>query len=104
MAVSLVQSLWIVIRFRRQHRDRNGGYVSWPVLTAACLLNKKTLVQEQNEQPGLVTRVLSVFVKSLHLSFEQSKRYFLRQSNLHVSGNPTRDNLEGVSGVPHASV
>jgi len=97
MAVSLVQSLWIVLRFRPDVVVGTGGYVSWPVLTAACLLRKKTLVQEQNEKPGLVTKVLSVCVHSLHLSFEQSKQYFWRTSNLNVSGNPTRDNLEGIS-------
>lgn len=97
VVISLLQSVWIVLWFRPNVVIGTGGYVSWPVLAAACLLNKKTLIQEQNETPGLVTKALAAFVNSLHLSFESSKRYFWRQSNLHVSGNPTRDNLEGIT-------
>jgi len=59
MAVSLLQSLWILLRFRPDVVVGTGGYVSWPVLAAGFLLGKKTLLQEQNEKPGLVTKVLS---------------------------------------------
>jgi UDP-N-acetylglucosamine--N-acetylmuramyl-(pentapeptide) pyrophosphoryl-undecaprenol N-acetylglucosamine transferase len=96
MAVSFVQSLRIVGRFRPDVAVGTGGYASWPVLEAARVLGKKTVIQEQNEKPGLVTRVLSAHMNSVHLSYESSKRFFRKPSNLHVSGNPTRRAIEGV--------
>jgi UDP-N-acetylglucosamine--N-acetylmuramyl-(pentapeptide) pyrophosphoryl-undecaprenol N-acetylglucosamine transferase len=96
MAVSFVQSLRIVGLFRPDVVVGTGGYASWPVLAAARALNRKTVIQEQNEKPGLVTRTLSAHMDSVHLSFESSRRFFRKPSNLHVSGNPTRRALEGV--------
>ncbi len=93
MMVSLFQALVIVIRFRPNVVLGTGGYVSWPVLTGSILLRKKTMIQEQNQQPGLVTRICAPFVDSVHLSFEESKCFFKKQSHLHVSGNPTLWNI-----------
>ncbi len=97
MLVSLIQALFIVGRFHPDVIVGTGGYVSWPVLSAGLLLGKRTVIQEQNRAPGLVTRVLAPFVDSVHVSFEDSKRFFKKTSNVHVSGNPTRNDLEGWS-------
>ena len=94
MIVSLGQSLIIVGRFRPDVVIGTGGYVSWPVITAAILLCKKTVIQEQNVFPGVVTRLLAPFVSSVHLSFENAVTYFKKKSNLHISGNPIRKDLE----------
>ncbi len=91
--VSLLQAMAIVIQFRPDIVLGTGGYVSWPILMGSILLTKKTMIQEQNQEPGLVTKVLSPFVDSVHLSFEESKRYFKKQSHLHISGNPTLWNI-----------
>ena len=95
--VSLVQALLIVGRFQPDVVIGTGGYVSWPVMMAAVLLRRRTVLQEQNWMPGVVTRVLTPYVDSVHLSFETSVRFFKNRSNLHVSGNPTRENLGGFS-------
>ena len=91
--LSLVQALWVVVRFQPDVVIGTGGYVSWPVLMAAVLLRKKTVVQEQNAIPGVVTRVLAPFVDSVHLSFESSKVFFPNRVQVRVSGNPTREDL-----------
>lgn len=67
-----------------------GGYVSAPVLLAAQLLGRKTLIQEQNAFPGLTTRLLSRMASELHLSFEESRRFFPRGARTFVTGNPAR--------------
>lgn len=90
MGVSLIQTAGIVFRYRPDAVIGTGGYVSWPVLRAGQLLGKKTFLQEQNHQPGLVTRVLSKRVTRLYLSFEKTQSVFKRQDNLCVTGNPTR--------------
>lgn len=94
MAVSLGQSLFLCARFRPDAAVGTGGYVSWPVITAASLLGCYTAVQEQNEKPGLVTRLLGRRADAVHLSFESSSRFFRNRGRLHVSGNPTRPETE----------
>lgn len=94
MAVSFAQSASILARFRPDAVLGTGGYVSWPVVAAAQALGRCTVVQEQNEAPGLVTRLLARRADAVHLSFEGSVRHFRRRANLHVSGNPTRAGLE----------
>jgi len=94
MMVSMIQSLFLVHRFHPDVVLGTGGYVSWPVLTAAVLLRKRTLIQEQNIYPGLVTRLLSSHMDGVYLSYKSSRKYFRRQSNLIESGNPTRKSLE----------
>ncbi len=94
MLVSLIQSLFLVHRFRPDVVLGTGGYVSWPVLTAAIILKKNTLIQEQNIYPGLVTRLLSPHVDRVYLSYASSRQFFRKQSNLLESGNPTRKSLE----------
>ena len=96
MAVSLIQSMWIVTRFRPHIVIGTGGYVSWPVLTAAIMMRKKTLIQEQNRVPGLVIRTLAPWVDSIHVSFSESQKYFKHQEKVHNSGNPTRKDLDGI--------
>jgi UDP-N-acetylglucosamine--N-acetylmuramyl-(pentapeptide) pyrophosphoryl-undecaprenol N-acetylglucosamine transferase len=95
MAVSLIQAAGVIMRFRPHLVFGTGGYASWPVMTAAWLMGRRTAIQEQNRSPGLVTRLMAPRVDSVHLSFDASKACFKNQKNLHVSGNPTRSDLEG---------
>jgi UDP-N-acetylglucosamine--N-acetylmuramyl-(pentapeptide) pyrophosphoryl-undecaprenol N-acetylglucosamine transferase len=67
-----------------------GGYVSAPVLLAAQLMGRKTLIQEQNAFPGLTTRLLARKATELHLSFGESRRFFSRSGGVFVTGNPAR--------------
>jgi UDP-N-acetylglucosamine--N-acetylmuramyl-(pentapeptide) pyrophosphoryl-undecaprenol N-acetylglucosamine transferase len=94
MLVSFLQAIKICLDIKPDIVLGTGGYVSWPMLTAAVILQMKTSIQEQNLYPGLVTRLLAPFANSVHLSFEDSKQYFRKKTNLFVSGNPTRQSLE----------
>ena len=67
-----------------------GGFVSAPVLLAAQLQGRKTLIQEQNAFPGVTTRLLSVLATEIHLSFEESRRFIWRKRGVFVTGNPAR--------------
>lgn len=79
-----------------------GGYVSGPVLFMASLSGIPTLIQEQNSFPGATTRLLGKMVTEVHLTYEESRKYFSRTDNLVVTGNPTRRALEHVS-LPDAA-
>ncbi len=81
---------------RRENPDvvvGTGGYVSAPVLLAAQLMGRKTLIQEQNAFPGVTTRMLSRMATEVHLSFAESRRFFKRSSSVFVTGNPAREFL-----------
>lgn len=67
-----------------------GGFVSAPVLFAAQLMQRRTLVQEQNAFPGVTTKLLARFADEVHLSFDDARRYFSSSGGLFVTGNPAR--------------
>lgn len=67
-----------------------GGFVSAPLLFAAQLMRKKTLIQEQNAFPGVTTKLLSFLASEVHLSFEEARRFIAKKERIFVSGNPAR--------------
>ncbi len=67
-----------------------GGFVSAPLLFAAQLMGKKTLIQEQNAFPGLTTKLLARRATEVHLSFEEARRFIGNRKRVFVSGNPAR--------------
>lgn len=95
--VALFQSMKCIKKFKPSVVVGTGGYVSGPVLYAASLAGIPTLIQEQNSYPGATTRFLARRVNEVHLTFEQSRRYFARQDNLFVTGNPIRRSLSSAS-------
>jgi UDP-N-acetylglucosamine--N-acetylmuramyl-(pentapeptide) pyrophosphoryl-undecaprenol N-acetylglucosamine transferase len=88
--LGLLQSYFIVRRFRPDVAIGTGGYVSGPAVMWSALMGLPTLIQEQNSLPGVTTRILSGHVDEVHLSFAQSRRYFRRRDHLRLSGNPLR--------------
>lgn len=68
-----------------------GGYVSAPLLLAAQLSGRKTLIQEQNAFPGVTTRLLARMATEVHLSFEESRKFFGGKASVFVTGNPARE-------------
>ncbi len=67
-----------------------GGFVSGPLLLAAQVLGRKTLIQEQNAYPGVTTRLLALRATEVHLSFPGSRRFLKRAEGVYISGNPAR--------------
>ena len=90
VAVSLVQSLLLLLRLRPSAVAGTGGYVCGPPLYVATLLGIPALIQEQNSYPGVTTRLLAGRVAEVHITFDASRRYLKRQDNVKVTGNPVR--------------
>lgn len=67
-----------------------GGFVSAPLLFAAQLMGKKTLIQEQNAFPGVTTKLLAVLASEVHLAFEEARRFIVKKQHVYLSGNPAR--------------
>lgn len=90
--IVIPRSLWaarILIRsFRPDIVIGAGGYVSGPVLLAAALMNRPTLVLESNALPGFTNRRLALFVDKAAVSFSAALPYF--RGKAVVTGNPVR--------------
>lgn len=71
----------------------SGAYVSGPAIWAASIMGAKIILLEQNSYPGVTNRILEKRAEQIHLSFEESKKYFRDEKKLIVSGNPIRLNL-----------
>ena len=92
----LPRALWqarrIVKAFKPDAVIGVGGYASGPVVLAAKLRGVPTAICEQNSIPGLTNKVLGKLVRSVFLSFDESKRFF-NAKKIVMSGNPVRRDL-----------
>ncbi len=74
-----------------------GGYVSWPVLSAASALGIPTAVHESNAIPGLTVRRLARRVDLVLLNFKETAEHLPREARtLHV-GNPLRSGFSAIT-------
>lgn len=95
-------AVWSAMSLIRRERPDvvvgTGGFVSAPLLLAAQILGKRTIIQEQNAFPGVTTRLLAMFATEVHLSFADSRRFFKRKNGIYISGNPARSFALTASG------
>lgn len=69
-----------------------GGYVSAPVLLAAIVMKVPFIMHDCDANPGLVTRKLSPFAKSISIAFDIAKTQ-LNNPDCRVNGNPIRESF-----------
>jgi UDP-N-acetylglucosamine--N-acetylmuramyl-(pentapeptide) pyrophosphoryl-undecaprenol N-acetylglucosamine transferase len=70
-----------------------GGYVCWPVITAAKSLGIKTAIHESNVSPGITTKMVSGKCDIIFLNHEKTNDYLGRRKNSLVVGNPLRQDF-----------
>ncbi len=102
LPLSLLQSLWIVLRYRPDVALGVGGYASGPVILAAWLLGRKTVIIEQNSLPGVTNRLLGRFVRVVVTHFKRAKAHFPARKVLQL-GNPVRGDLARAASLSHAA-
>lgn len=93
LIVSLVQSVIINLKFRPSVAIGTGGYVAGPAIWGSSLVGAKIILIEQNSYPGVTTKLLQNYADEIHLSYEDSKKYFRNERKLYMTGNPVRENL-----------
>lgn len=93
LVVSLAQSIVINLKFRPSVAIGTGGYVAGPAIWSSSLVGAKIILIEQNSLPGVTTKLLQNYADEIHLSYEDSKKYFRNEQKLFVTGNPVRENL-----------
>lgn len=67
-----------------------GGYVSGPVILAACNLGYKAIIHEQNAYPGVTNKMLAKSVRRVMLANEDAKSRFTDKAQFVLTGNPIR--------------
>ena len=90
--VSLYSVSKIINRSKPDVIIGTGGYASIIPLWLGIRKNIKTIIQEQNVLPGMVTKLLEKKVDLLFLSFDESKNYIKNKKSITV-GNPIRSSI-----------
>ena len=83
----------IIKEFRPDAVIGTGGYVCGPVVFSATLKKIPTLIHEQNAFPGVTNKILSHFVDSVAISFEESRARFKGKAKVTLTSNPVRGEL-----------
>ncbi len=92
MPVSICEALAHIIAFRPHLVVGVGGYVTGPVIFAARMLGKATIIHEQNSVPGLANRKLGKIVDKVCISLPGSEDFFSRDKTV-LTGNPVRKEI-----------
>lgn len=94
--VSLLQALFIVMKFKPVAAVGSGGYVAGPAIFGARVMGAKIILLEQNSYPGITTRLLERFADELHLMFADAQKYLRRKEIHKITGNPVRVSGSGM--------
>ncbi len=95
LPVALAESWRIVSRHRPRVVIGVGGYASGPVMAAAILSRRPTLIHEQNMIPGATNRWLAPWVSEVALTFEETRARLGGRGV--VTGNPVRKEFSRVA-------
>ena len=88
---STAQAKEIIKSFKPDVVVGTGGYVCYPVLTAANSLNIPTVIHESNAQPGLTTKLLAKNAEKILVGFEHCKDAYHDSIKVEVTGTPVRE-------------
>ena len=97
VAVSFVQSFFLMRKFQPNVVIGTGGYVCGPVLLIASMLGVPTIVHESNSFPGVTTRMLSTRATRIFTAFDATMQWLKQKDNVEFVGTPTRDVLGTIS-------
>ncbi len=89
---SFMEALWHILRFSPHLVVGVGGYVTGPVVAAARILGRPTLIHEQNSVPGLANRKLGRVATRICLSLPGSDAFFPGGKTV-LTGNPVRQQI-----------
>lgn len=91
--VSVVQSLWHLLKFWPDCVLATGGYTCLPLMLAGRLFGLPIVIHEQNSLPGVTSKIGALWAKTVFYSFENSIKYFAKNKDARLSGNPVRKEL-----------
>ena len=91
LLIAWIKCCYYIIKYKPDVAFGTGGYVSAPVLMACVTLGRTPyMMHDCDAQPGLVTRTLARYAKTISLAFECAKN-FIHNKNCIINGNPIRE-------------
>lgn len=90
--LGLLQSIFIIRRFKPNLVIAAGSFISVPVVWAAGLLKVPALTHQQDIRPGLANLLMSRLVKIITVTFEESLKDFPADKAV-LTGNPFRPEI-----------
>ena len=94
VALSHKEARKIIKGFKPDAVIGTGGYVCYPVITAASELHIPTVVHESNAVPGLTTRMLATRVDRMLVGFGDSRASYPHPERVEVTGTPVRGEFD----------
>ncbi len=93
--LGIIQSLFILLKFRPKLIFGKGGYVSIPVVIAGFILRIPVIIHESDMHPGLANRILARFAKKIAVAFPNTKGNFKEKFHKKIVflGNPIREEV-----------
>ena len=96
MFFAWLKSCYYIAKYKPIAVFGTGGYVSAPALFAAITTRTPFVMHDCDANPGLVTRKLAPFAKSISIAFEQARKK-LNNKNCRLNGNPIRSEFSTLS-------
>ena len=93
LGVGIVQSIFILIKFKPNLIVATGSYVSFPIVFSSFLLKPfmktKLIVEEQNINPGMVNKISSLIADLVFVNFKETAFSLFTNKIVHI-GYPLR--------------
>jgi UDP-N-acetylglucosamine--N-acetylmuramyl-(pentapeptide) pyrophosphoryl-undecaprenol N-acetylglucosamine transferase len=83
----------IIAEFKPDICIGTGGYVSGPVIRTAAKMGIPCIIHEQNAYPGITNKMLAKSVKKVMLAVPDAKKYFDKNVDSVITGNPVRQEI-----------
>jgi len=90
--LGFIQAFYYLVKFHPDIILSFGGYVSVPVVVAGWILGIPSVTHEQTTVKGLATRLNSLFVKNIAVSWPQTVKEF-PVGKVVLTGNPIRQDI-----------
>jgi UDP-N-acetylglucosamine--N-acetylmuramyl-(pentapeptide) pyrophosphoryl-undecaprenol N-acetylglucosamine transferase len=89
----IIESLFVIARFRPDVIFCKGGYVSLPVAVAGGLLRRPVIIHESDLEMGLANRLAASFARVICVSFPETAERLRNDKRVVLTGNPVRREL-----------
>lgn len=96
LVMSVLQAVFLVLKFRPDLTIGTGGFASGPVLFVASLLGRKIFLQEQNSFAGITNKILARRASGIAVAYPKMDNYFPKDK-IFNTGNPVREALLEIS-------
>ncbi len=90
--LGMIQSLWIIFRFKPDIIVHAGGYVGVPVIIAGWILEKKSIIFQLDIEPSLANMIVSPFATRVGVACEEERMHY-SSSKTEIIGIPVRSDI-----------